>query len=251
MNEEDIRKKICELLSRNPGLHISKIADVLTMKISEVETQLQILEQQNVITVTHETGYPRYFLRESHGTIRDTRSGQLKGEIFSLIAHNPGLHLSKIAETLQISIPLADYHLTQMEKNKEIFSVKETPEYHKRFYIAGGYVESNEKKILDELKKKIPLQIVLYLLKNPLMQHKELLEHLRIASSTLSYHLTNLIQCGILEVQSRGTEKGYSLKNKEEIKKILKKYELHIELNVTLESFKDMWGEWDYHDALG
>jgi len=87
-------------------------------------------------------------------------------------------------------------------------------------------------------------------LKTPVLQHKDLLKQLNISSSTLSYHLTKLVQSGLLEVQPHGAEKGYALKNREEIKRILKKYEFHIEVNVAVENFKNMWGDWDYHEAL-
>ena len=37
-------------------------------------------------------------------------------EIYRVIAKNPGIHLSKIAELLNISVALADYHLYYMEE---------------------------------------------------------------------------------------------------------------------------------------
>jgi predicted transcriptional regulator len=250
MSQEEIFKKICNLLARSPGLHVSKIAELLNMRIAELESYLQILVKQDTLFVTTDEGLQRYFLKEHRANVRDARSEEIKREIYTLVAQNPGLHLSKIADFLHISIPLADYHLLQLEKTREISSVKDPQGYYKRYYVAEEQVESNEKRILEELKKKIPLQIVLYLLKTPVLQHKDLLKQLNISSSTLSYHLTKLVQSGLLEVQPHGAEKGYALKNREEIKRILKKYEFHIEVNVAVENFKNMWGDWDYHEAL-
>ena len=94
------------------------------------------------------------------------------------------------------------------------------------------------------------LKIVLFLVSNPNMRHKDILRNLDITSSTLSYHLNKLVDFGIIQVKPHGREKGYSLKNKEEIVKILKKYELQIELHFAIDGFKDLWEDFDYGSLI-
>ena len=43
-HEDEIRRKIYDLIYRRPGLHLSKIAELLTFNISEVENHLSFLE---------------------------------------------------------------------------------------------------------------------------------------------------------------------------------------------------------------
>ena len=57
-----------------------------------------------------------------------------------------------------------------------------------------------------------------------------------------------MVESGIIEVQPHGKEKGYTLKNRDEIIRILKKHELHIELHFTIDSFKDLWDNLNYKD---
>ena len=90
------------------------------------------------------------------------------------------------------------------------------------------------------------MEIISSLLKHPVLKHKEIAEHLPIASSTISYHLSILVDNGVLDVRSRGKEKGYFLKDRDEIIRILKKYELHIELHLAVEGFKDAWKDLNY-----
>src|SRR4030042_1021547 len=110
-------------------------------------------------------------------------------KLYDVISHNPGLHLSKIAELLQMSIPLTDYHLLSMSRNDEILAVKDVRGYYKRYYVKEAGPASEETKILQVLMKKVPLQIVLLLLRSCPLQHKDLLKEVPIGSSTLSYYL--------------------------------------------------------------
>ena len=135
-----------------------------------------------------------------------------------------------------------------MVKNKEIVAIKVEKGYHKRYYTADSSYERQDNEPLDLLRKKKPLKIVLFLLKNPHSQHKDIMRHLSISSSALSYHLNKLVSIGIAKVIPHGEKKGYSLKNRAEIIKILKKNEFHIELNLAVDSFKDLWDDLNYKD---
>lgn len=249
--EDENLKKIHKLLLSNPGLHLSKIAELLDMRISEVDFYLQYLQKKELVFIIKEAGYQKYFINDQRVKSRDKRALDTKKKIYDLIVANPGLHLSKIAALLDMSIPLTDYHLVQMERDNEICVVKDARGYYKRYYMADSGIDVQERDILELLRRKIPLKIVLLLLKHSNMQHKEIMKHLAIKStSTLSYHLTNLLNNGIVEVHPHGKEKGYVLKNKDEIIRILKKYELQIELHLAVDGFKDLWNDLSYRDSL-
>jgi predicted transcriptional regulator len=244
--EEEQRRKIYTLLIHNPGLDAERIAALLHMKRSEVEDHLRFFEEHGIVRVTKAASYVQYFIKNGKKKPRDKRSRETRKQIFDLLVQNPGLHLSKIAEMLDMSIPLTDYHLSYMERNRELVAIKDERGYYKRYYIAFIGVGRYEKKVLAILRNKIPLKIVLLLLNFGNLQHKAILKHLDIASSTLSYHLSNLVKSGIVAVSSHGEERGYTLINREELIKVLKKHELHIELHVMLEGFKDLWDDLNY-----
>jgi len=245
--EKEILRKLYEVVVRNPGLHSSKIAEMLLINVAEVEQYLRLLEKQGILFVSKKKGYAQYFINERGISAREKRTLEVRRRIYDLLIQNPGLHLSRIANLLQMSIPLTDYHLLSMERNQEVSSIKDEHRYFKRYYIRGkGEVGNFEAQVLELLSKKVPLQIVLLLLNDPVLQHKELLKQVNIASSTLSYYLNQLVENGIVDAHSVGAEKGYVLKDKKTLVRILKKYEFHIELHLVLDRFKNLWDDFQY-----
>ena len=153
--------------------------------------------------------------------MKESAELETQKQIYNLISKEPGLNLSKISELLNINIPLTIYHLRHLEKHDLITIIRE--EGYTRCYIKGK-VGVKDKKILSILRQKIPLRIVLFLLKNPYSQHKEILKKFDVAKSTLSYHLKKLVDHGIIAIQLVDEEQGYAVINEEEIIRFLIKY---------------------------
>jgi len=159
---------------------------------------------------------------------------ETRRKIYDLVAKNPGLHLSRIAELLVMRTSLVEYHLIYLEKSQIVIPSKESG--YARYYIRGA-VGIEDKRFIAILRQDVPLRIVLYLLKNVRSQHKDILENLDIAPSTLSYHLKKLVKHGLIAVHTYGEERGYYITNREEILRILMQYKPY---NL-IESFKDIW----------
>ena len=81
--------------------------------------------------------------------------------------------------------------------------------------------------------------IILFLIKKGKAQHKEILEYIDIAPSTLSYHLKKLIDNGIISVENIGEKKTYSVTNKDDLIGILIRYKPYS----VIEGFKDVWSD--------
>jgi predicted transcriptional regulator len=237
---DEILEQIHVFIGEYPGLHLTKLASRLNMRIIDVERCLGELERQKKITSILDNGYRRYYLQRSRQPPRKPKEPETWKRIYNLIADNPGLHLSKIAELLHMSKPLADYHLQRLVKEHKLIYKKETG--YTRYYLYNEELAAEDKKILSLLRKDTPLKIVLYLANHTYARHKEILEHLEIAPSTLSYHLNNLIQQGIVEVHRYGDEKGYRLKNEQNIIEFVLKYRLHL----ILDGFNDLWENLQY-----
>jgi len=159
---------------------------------------------------------------------------ETRRKIYDLVSRNPGLHLSKIAEISKMRISLVEYHLIFLERKNIINPVKEGG--YTRYYVKGK-IGTADKKVLSLLRREIPLRIVLFLLKNTSAKHKEILQNFNVAPSTLSYHLKNLVGNEILNLQSFGDEKGYTLINPEEILSIIVQYKPYS----VIDGFKDIW----------
>jgi predicted transcriptional regulator len=166
--------------------------------------------------------------------MQDVLDLETRRKIYDIISKNPGLHLSKIADLLSMRISHVEYHVNFLEKH-EIITIEKSTGY-KRFYIKGT-IGVQDKRYLSILRQKTILHIVLFLLKNDTVQHKDILENVAVSPSTLSYHLKKLVKHNIIDVQRYGENKGYELKNRQEIIAWLiqyKPFDLY-------EGFVDVW----------
>jgi len=235
--DKQIQNKIYMIVTKNPGIHISKISEIINMPLTVVKTHIQILEISDVIYSTEDDGFKRYFIiREKRKDI-DNSLIETRQKIYDLVIKNPGLHQAKIAQMLEMRKSLAEYHLKYLEKNNAIISVKE--DGYKRYYTEESEVDIEGKKVLSLVRQETPRNIILLLLKNPVLKHKEIAEQLKISPSTLSYHLNKLMDQGIIDVKKYGEDKGYVIKSRNELMKMLIKYEVHS----IIDSFEDMWDD--------
>ncbi|MFH1101395.1 MAG: winged helix-turn-helix transcriptional regulator [Methanobacteriota archaeon] len=153
---------------------------------------------------------------------RVTSELETQKRIFLLISQEPGLHITRIAQLLSISEPLTLYHIRYLEKRK-LISVNKDVGYT-RCYPKGA-VGVEDKKRFSVLRQYLPLQIVMFLLKNPCARHKEILEHFTIAKSTLSYHLKKLLKLGIIVITTGEGDPGYLVINEKDVITFLMKYQ--------------------------
>ena len=153
---------------------------------------------------------------------QDTTEVNTQKRIFLLISHEPGLHINKISQLLQISQPLTWYHIRYLEKH-DLISV-DTDNGFSRCYPKGT-IGVEDKKKFSVLRQRLCAQIVLFLLKNPNTRHKEIHEHFPIAKSTLSYHLKKLVYRGIITVYDSNGDQRYCVVDEQGIITFLMKYE--------------------------
>lgn len=159
---------------------------------------------------------------------------ETRRNIYNLLQKNPGLHLSKIAKTLQLRISLVEYHLRYLEKHNIVQSDTQTG--FARYFLIGEATPIL-KRNFSLLRQETLLKIVLLLLKKESAHHKEILEYLDIAPSTLSYHLKRLIKHKIIEIHYQGSGRQYQIKNADDLVPWLIKYKPY---NL-LDGFTDIW----------
>jgi len=237
---KDLKKRqIQNLILENPGLYLTKIAEILDLSVTVVELYLRELENESIINTTEESGYKRYSINKKDKVLGQTLQGTRR-DVYDLVVDNPGLSLTSVAEKLKMGISLARYHLNYLEKKGLVSSVKE--EGYKRYYSKSSEMGVSEKKLLALFRQEIPLKIVFLLLQKNHMQHKEILKHFDFAPSTLTYHLNKLLRDEVISVQKYGEEKGYLIADKKIVIEFLRKYKIYKMMN----NFNDIWGSINY-----
>ena len=126
-----------------------------------------------------------------------------RARILNFIKANPGTHLRRIKQDLNLAMGVIQYHLYKLERERSIVSVRHG--LYKRFYAERDLrVEDHE--ILNILSQETERDIVLYLLKNPLATQKELSEFARISASSTSWHMKRLSEAGFVTARR---ERGF------------------------------------------
>gem|GEM_PF-4068082 len=198
------------------------IAEYLNLTVNQVEPHVKYLENRKLIVSIKDEGANRYYINEDKIGLQKKRMIKTRRRIYDFISKNPGLHVSKIAEYLQMSAALVDYHVYNLSKDGLI--IVDRRGGYKRCYVSDYRMSSDERKIISVLRNELLLKIVMYLIKHQKATYNDLYKNLEIPSNLLSYHLNKLTQLGVVDFADQG--KGYRVKNRKEIMRILRKYYL-------------------------
>lgn len=172
---------------------------------------------------------------------------ETRRKIYELIVGNPGLHMREISRQSGLLPSLVEYHLRYLIKNELVYTVKEqnSVRYYDSKEPENGFDKSSlntrQKKILHLLRKKIPMTIVLLILEKGMAKHKDIFYHLNITPSKISYYLKKLVQYEVLVNVRTGHDKGYWIRDKEELLKILVRG--HINPPTQVDGFIKTWEE--------
>jgi len=138
------RRKIYDLIEKNPGLHLSKIAFLLNIRKSLLEYHLLYLEKNQVITATKEEGFTRYYVVGKIGVKEKKLLSLLRQDIplriiLFLLQHSQAKH-KEILENFTIAASTLSYHLKKLVKSGIVMVIVEGEE--KKYFV------SNEQEII-------------------------------------------------------------------------------------------------------
>ncbi len=156
-----------------------------------------------------------YFEKEKEVLLLDIRK-----RIYLSIERFPGLHFRELQRKNGIGVGNLDYHLNYLEKTNLIKSEKSKG--NKRFYIRG--LDDCERNILGILRQKNFRKIILQLLNQKNISHKEITDYLEISPSSVTWYISQLVERTVLVMFEEENRKYYELNNKEEIIKVLIAY---------------------------
>lgn len=117
-------------------------------------------------------------------------------EIYDYISNNSGLHMRDISRKMNIPFTTLKYHLYHLEKRGYIIS-KDDGKYL-RYYISLEIGE-REKRVLNCLRKKTTLHIILWFFIAQQCSQKDLSRYLEKHPATISFHLRNMLNAGIIK----------------------------------------------------
>ena len=121
--------------------------------------------------------------------------------IYQYVQKFPGSHLRKISKELSLGMGDTQHHLNILENTGFVKSRRIG--IYKVYYEVSVFEERHES-ILAILQQETPRSILLYLLENPGASQSEIAAYVRYSAPTVNWHMSRLIQIGLVESRKEG-----------------------------------------------
>ncbi len=145
-----------------------------------------------------------------------------EGKILEFIQRNPGCHLRRIKNDLNMSMGTTQYHLNSLEKAGKIISERHS--LH-RFYFPVGIFEAEQKNILNILNQDTSREILLFIIERKNPTQTDISNNIEITAASVNWHIRRLLELDIIKETREGKFKRYEfVGNPSHVIKILKEY---------------------------
>lgn len=128
--------------------------------------------------------------------------------MLGVVSDHPGIHLRGLERETGLALGQVLYHLDRLERMGVLVSARDGG--FRRYYPARG-IGRAEKRFLGALRQEMPRRVLLALLAGGELRHRELLDRLGVAASTLSFHLQRLLASGVVTRRREGASNVYSI----------------------------------------
>lgn len=170
---------------------------------------------------------------EGRGLSLDTRK-----EIFEYVRANPGVHFSQLKRDLDMETGLLQYHLRELER----YGVLESEEHQgKRRVFVTRELDPEERQILATLRYETTRRILLFLLESGPSRNSSIAEEIGVTPATISWHLSNLIDAGVVERVKDGRTSLYRVANEELTVQLLVRFQESF-VDRAVDRIIDFWG---------
>jgi predicted transcriptional regulator len=138
------------------------------------------------------------------------------------INNMPGIRYRQLLRLTGLSNGALAHHLKGLEKSSRIRVDRQKENKTTRYYSIN--IPTQESEILRQLRNDVSRQIIKLILEHDLCTFNEIVEHLKKASSTTSWHLKRLKEAGIISDRHVDGYHLYQIMNPELVSDVLYKY---------------------------
>jgi len=129
-------------------------------------------------------------------------------EIYTSIDANPGIHFSDLLDRLDYAQGTLQYYVRQLE-DEGLVEVSDDGKFT-RYYAAGEFA-SDEQAIMNAFRRKYSRRIIAHLVVDEALTTSQLSDRLGKSPSTVSWHLSKLVDAGVAERNRDGQRVFYRL----------------------------------------
>ena len=141
--------------------------------------------------------------------------------ILKQIGETPGIRYRELVRSTGLSNGTLEYHLRILERTHKV-KVDISDGKRGRYYPID--ILANESNVIGFIRNNVSRQIVTFILEHELCTFGEILEHIKKAPSTLSWHLKRLSKAAIISVTYGQEHQLYQVLDSKFVQEILYKY---------------------------
>ncbi|HET7147648.1 MAG TPA: ArsR family transcriptional regulator [Candidatus Nitrosopolaris sp.] len=145
-----------------------------------------------------------------------------KAIILKQIDKSPGIRYRELLRLTGLTNGGLEYHLKILEK---LHKVKVDRHDGRRTRYYPLHISTDESHILGSVRNSVARQIVYFILGHDLCTFGEIVEHIKKAPSTVSWHLKRLSEAGIISISYGQEYQLYNIVNSNLVKDVLYKYD--------------------------
>jgi predicted transcriptional regulator len=119
----------------------------------------------------------------------------VRREVRNHVTAHPGLHFNELARELDIATGQAQYHLRKLRKGGDVHREELRGRTH---YFPDGY-DPWERRVVALLRRETVREVILYTLEHGDVTSADLATELGVARSTISWHVSTLLDADIAE----------------------------------------------------
>jgi predicted transcriptional regulator len=142
--------------------------------------------------------------------------------ILKQISETPGIRYRELLRLTGLSNGVLEYHLRILEKTHKV-KVDISDGKRGRYYSID--ILAAESDIIGFIRNNVSRQIITFILEHELCTFGEILQHIKKAPSTLSWHLKRLSKAAIISVTYGKEYQLYHVLNSKFVQELLYKYE--------------------------
>ena len=162
---------------------------------------------------------------------------ETRQRIFGVVSKNPGLSARDIQRLAGLGWGETSYHLERLE-DAGVLRRERAP--NRDFYFASD-ITWDDRKYLVLLRGENSRRLLLELLREPRLTAADLSARLRLSRSTVYFHLTRLVQGGLLHGERDNTTRRYRVAHPEQALRLLESYRENFREEV-VSRFVEVWG---------
>ena len=157
-------------------------------------------------------------------------------KVLHFIQNNPGCHLGRIRNELQMSSGSVQYHANRLEKMHMITSNRRGLY---RFYFPCGIFQDNERDLLQILGQETARDILLFIIERKNPTQTDIAARMRISPASVNWQIKRLITLNLVNEVKEGKYKRYRLTNAYK-----GDYSKHI-LSMLKNYYPTIWSTWN------